>query len=84
MVNGNIMHRKDGFRGRFLTGKQFGDFRRKTWPLKMQAENIEVLEIYWYVSHGGPDSDNPREIEIKLLCKFLSEYGELPKWNNEI
>ncbi len=27
--DGNIIHRKDGLRGRFLTGKQFGDRRIK-------------------------------------------------------
>ena len=79
-----IRHRKDGLRGRFLTGKQFGNLRQKTWPNQMRLENIEALDIYWYVTHGLHNKDFPRELEIILLNKYLSLYGRLPRWNKEI
>lgn len=81
---GNIIHRKGGTRGRFLTGKQFGDRRSKTWPLKMQSDKIAVLDVYWYVTHDNNNyKDFPREIEKFLIRKFHSIYGKLPDWNKE-
>jgi hypothetical protein len=82
--DGNILHRKDGLRGRFLTGKQFGDLRQKTWPAQMCLENIEALDIYWFVTHGNSDSDFPRDIEVNLLQKYLALFGRLPRWNREV
>ncbi|MDP1728012.1 MAG: hypothetical protein Q8M15_14600 [Bacteroidota bacterium] len=82
--DGNIQHRKDGLRGRFLTGKQFGDLRQKTWPAQMKFENIDGLDIYWFVTHGKSNNDFPRDIEIELLKKYQSIHGTLPRWNKEI
>jgi hypothetical protein len=81
-ANNSIVHRKDGLGGRFLTGKQFGDLRQITWPRRMLSENIEALDIYWYVTYGEQNKDFPRDIEIELLQKFHSIYGRLPRWNN--
>lgn len=83
-IDGNIIHRKDGLRGRFLTGKQFGDRRQITWPKQMHTDKIEALDIHWYVTHGEFDKDIPRDLEVKLLNKFRETYGVLPKWNKEI
>lgn len=80
-VDGKIIHRKDGLKGRFLTGKQFGGLRRITWPKQMKLENIEALDIYWYVTHGSQNNDLPRELEIKLLQKYHTIHGKLPRWN---
>lgn len=77
----NIIHRKDGLRGRFLTGKQFGGLRKTTWPQQMKLENIEALDIYWYVTYGFEDKDFPRDVEIRLLKKIYDLTGKLPRWN---
>ena len=82
-ADGNIIHRKGGIRGRFLSGKQFGDRRSKTWPLKMKEERIEALDIYWWITYDDMIKDFPREIEEGLLRKFFALYGSLPRWNNE-
>lgn len=82
--NGDIQHRKDGLRGRFLTGKQFGDRRQITWPIQMKSESIDALDVYWYVTHGKYDKDFPRDIEIKLLQEYFNVFGKLPRWNKEI
>lgn len=81
--DGNILHRKDGLRGRFITGKQFGERRSISWPKQMRLENIEALDIYWYVTHGSHDSDFPRDIEKALLEKYLDIYGQWPRWNKK-
>lgn len=83
-IDGNIIHRKDGLRGRFLTGKQFGDRRQITWPKQMHIEKIESLDIHWYVTHGNTNKDFPRDIEVALLNKFKNTYSVLPRWNKEI
>jgi len=80
-ADGNIMHRKGGIRGRFLTGKQFGDRRSKTWPAKMKEENIEALDIYWWITYDGKVKDFPRDVEEQLLKKYHATFGELPRWN---
>lgn len=82
--NGKIKHRKDGLRGRFLTGKTKGVLRRYYWPQKMKEENIDALQIHWYVTHGKLNQDFPRDLEIDLLMKYQAQYGKLPRWNNVI
>ncbi|MES2455755.1 MAG: hypothetical protein V4594_09455 [Bacteroidota bacterium] len=82
--DGNIIHRKDGLRGRFLTGKTDGILRKTYWPQRMILENIEALDIYWYVTHGKLNQDFPRELEIELLSKYQSINGRLPRWNKSI
>ncbi|MCY7310619.1 MAG: hypothetical protein LH619_07565 [Chitinophagaceae bacterium] len=79
--DGNIIHRKDGLRGRFLTGKQFGGLRKTTWPVKIKLDDIEALDIYWFVTHGSQNKDLPRYLEIALLKKFHSINGCFPRWN---
>lgn len=78
------MHRKDGLRGRFLTGKQFGALRKHTWPAQMKLENIEALDIHWYVTHGAFNNDFPGELEMKLLHQYKDINNELPRWNKRI
>ncbi len=83
-IDGAIIHRKDGLRGRFLTGKQFGDRRSLTWPLKMREDGINVLHIHWYVTYDDLVYwDFPRDLEKKLIEKFYSLNGRLPEWNKE-
>jgi len=83
-LNGEILHRKDGLRGRFLTGKQFGALRKHTWPAKMKLENIEALDIHWYVTYGSTNADFPGELEMKFLHQYKDIYGEPPRWNKKI
>ena len=82
-VDGNIIHRQDGLRGRFLKGKQFGALRKITWPQQMKLEGIEALDIYWNVTYDGNNKDFPKVLEDELLLKYKSLYGELPRWNKK-
>lgn len=82
--DGKIAHRKDGLRGRFLTGKTNGVLRKTYWPQQMLKENIEALDIYWYVTYDGSVKDFPRDLEIELLKQYQSIYGCLPRWNSKI
>ena len=82
--DGKIKHRKDGLRGRFLTGKTDGLLRKFAWPARMIAQNIPKLEIHWYVTHGEYNNDFPRDLEIDLLTQYYKRNGSLPKWNKRI
>ena len=48
----------------------------------MLKENIEALDIHWYVTYDGIDTDFPRDLEIELLNQYESIYGCLPRWNS--
>ena len=82
--NGEIIHRKDGIGGRIVKGKQFGDGRRRSWPKKMQEDNIKVLRVKWFITYGEYNKQFPRPIEYKMLEKILSENGCLPLWNKKV
>ena len=83
-ANGIIIHRKDGLRGRFLTGKTDGVLRKIAWPNRMMAQNIQVLEIEWYVTYGVHNQDFPRDLEVLLLTEYQSDQSRLPIWNKVI
>jgi hypothetical protein len=83
-ADGKIIHRKDGLRGRFLTGKQFGDKRSKTLPIEMQKEGFAYIQVKWFVTFGGANSDFPRPIEETIIRVYKLEHnGNRPKWNKK-
>lgn len=83
-ADGNFLHRKNGLRGRFLTGKQFDGVRRKTLPLEMQKGGIKFLRIKWYVTYCDDCKDIPRTMERNLITAFKVENnGFRPMWNKK-
>lgn len=83
-ADGNFVHRKNGLRGRFLTGKQFGDARRKTLPIEMRKDRIKFLKIKWYITYCWDCMDVPRVIEKKIIEAFkIENNGSRPMWNKK-
>jgi hypothetical protein len=83
-TDGQIIHRKDGLRGRFLTGKQFGEKRSKTLPIEMSREGYAFIEVKWFVTYGGINRDIPRLIEEFIIQTYKKENNGLrPKWNKK-
>jgi hypothetical protein len=85
--DGSLFIRKAGIGGlkdRLVNGKQFGAPRRNSWKQRMLLEGIEVLDVYWYITHSQEFIDCPKVIEKKLLSIHLDIHGRLPRWNNEI
>jgi hypothetical protein len=73
-----------GIKDRIVNGHQFGKVaRKKSWPLQMIKQQIEAIDVYWYITHAEEYVDCPRVLENNLLKKHYSIYGYLPKWNNE-
>jgi hypothetical protein len=76
--DGTLFIRKAGIGGlkdRLVNGKQFGEPRRNSWKTIMKYENIEALDIYWYVTHNEKFIDCPKVIENNLLKAHLDIYG---------
>lgn len=86
--DGSMFIRKTGLGGikdRIVNGHQFGKTpRRISWQRQIEFENIEALDVYWYVTHNVKFSDCPRILENKLLNIHFQIYGRLPRWNNEL
>lgn len=87
-IDGSMFIRKAGLGGikdRIVNGHQFGKIpRRISWLKQIEMENIEALDVYWYVTHSDKFNDCPKILENKLLRKHLSIFGRLPRWNNEL
>jgi hypothetical protein len=56
----------------------------QSWPVKMLSENIDALDIYWYVTYKGNLKDHPESLQSMLLYKYLAIYGEFPPWNKPL
>ena len=86
--DGSMVIRKAGLssiKDQIVNGHQFGEIPGRTlWPSQMELENIEVLDVYWYITHNDEYIDCPGTLENKLLKKYLAIYGKLPKWNKEL
>lgn len=78
----NIIHRKDGLRGRFLTGKQFGARRSKSLSMQMKLDGFSKLKIRWFVTWDDNSTDLPRPIEKQIIEAFkMQNDNQRPKWN---
>ena len=79
--NGNISHRKGGLYDRIVNGKQFNLSRKESWPKKMIEEDIEALDIYWFVTFNEEFRDIPAYVEAEVLQMHYDIFGTLPRWN---
>jgi hypothetical protein len=87
-ADGNIQTRKAGCGGikdRIVNGKHFNRLaRRVCWLQQMKLENIDALDIYWYITYDDTYKDCPEEIEKLLLQKFTYIMGKPPRWNKKV
>jgi len=80
--DGKIRHRKNGLYGRIVNGKQFDKSRRKlSWPKKMKEQQIDELNIYWYVTFDDENTDIPAYVEAVSIQKYYNKFRSLPDWN---
>jgi len=85
--DGTLKTRKAGLGGmkdRIVNGHHFGKTpRRISWPIQMLKENIEALDVYWWVTYENEIRDFPRDVEEALLRRFFDIYGRFPRWNKQ-
>lgn len=80
---GETLQRKEGLYDRIVNGKQFGQKRTESWPKKLKEDEIDALDIYWFVTFDKKTQDIPSFVEATLLQKYYNIYGTLPPWNEE-
>ena len=67
-------------RGR-INNKHDGVKRQVFFDQKMTEENIDALDIYWFVTMDDSYSDLPGYVEGLLMQRYFDIYGNLPLWN---
>lgn len=66
-----------------LNNKQGGVKRQEFFTQKMEEEEIDALDIYWYVTFDDEYQDLPGYVEGLLLQKYFDIHEKLPPWNRE-
>ena len=84
LSDGSIKTRKGGIKDSLINGHQFGKLpRKKSWPIKMLCDDIEALDIYWWITCSNKYDDCPLTLENLLLRKYWDIHGRLPEWNKK-
>lgn len=79
-VTQNGSFKDQGLRGR-LNNKHEGVRRQEYFDDKIKSENIDALDIYWFVTFDNHNKDLPGYVEGLLLQRYFEIYGKLPPWN---
>lgn len=81
-VNQNGTFSNQPLRGE-LIDKQDGMKRQQYFDQKMKQEDIEALDIYWFVTFDENHQDLPGYVEGVLMQRYFEIYGNLPPWNKK-
>lgn len=67
-----------------INNKQEKKIKRQDYfDQKVQEEQIDALDIYWYVTYDEKHQDLPSYVEGLLLQRYFEVHGTLPLWNKE-
>jgi hypothetical protein len=69
-----------GLHGR-LNSKQEGINFQDYFESRILKENIDALDIYWFVTFDKKSGDLPGFVEGILIQRFFEIHGRLPLWN---
>ena len=64
-----------------LNNKQDGVKRQQFFDQKMNEENIDALDIYWFVTYDEEQKDLPAFVEGLIMQRYFEAHGKLPPWN---
>jgi len=82
-----IMQQNGSFRDQLLKGrinnKQEGMRRQDFFEYKIKIENIDGLDIYWYVTFDKNLRHMPAFVEATVMQRYYEMNGVLPKWNKK-
>lgn len=74
-----------GLKDQLINGMQFTDVSREiSWPAQMKKENIEALDVYWYVTHSEEYIDSPGKVENILFERHYQLFQRMPRWNSDL
>ncbi|WP_421753052.1 hypothetical protein [Croceimicrobium sp.] len=81
------MQQNGQFKSQFLKGrinnKQEGLERQQFFDKKIELENIDGLDIYWFVTYDQDQKDLPAFVKAQLLQSYFDLHSSLPPWNKE-
>lgn len=66
-----------------LNNEQEGMKRQEFFDKKMIDENIDGLDIYWFVTIDKTNNNLPGYVEGLLMQRFFEVNGKLPVWNKD-
>jgi hypothetical protein len=66
-----------------INNKQDGSKRQEFFDNKMAVENIDGLDIYWFVTIDKSNNDLPGYTEGLLMQRYYEVNGKLPEWNKD-
>lgn len=55
--------------------------RQEFFDRKIVDENIDALDIYWFVTMDNKHNDLPGYVEGLLMQRYFEIHGTLPPWN---
>jgi len=83
--DGTLSNKKAGLKDEIIDSPQFGKTPAHiAWKKQMIRENIEALNIYWYVTYDTDVKDCPEVLKRNLLRQHLDIFGIFPKWNKAV
>jgi hypothetical protein len=66
-----------------LNNKQEGLYKQAFFESQILKENIDALDIYWFVTFDTKNKDLPGFVEGLLIQRFFEIHGRLPLWNRD-
>jgi hypothetical protein len=82
MVQQPGQYKDQGLKGE-LNNKHEGIERQEFFESRILKENIDALDIYWFVTFDTKHKDLPGFVEGLLIQRFFEIYGRLPLWNKD-
>lgn len=80
--DGSLKQKNGGLYDKIVNGHQFGKMGRKySWPMQIEKDKIEALEVHWYETFNNEVKGIPTSIEGSVLQEFFDVNSKLPKWN---
>ena len=81
-IQQNGQFKDQGLNGR-LNNKQEGFKGQNFFESQILKENIDALDIYWFVTFDTKNRDLPGFVEGLLIQRFFEINGRLPHWNKD-
>lgn len=78
----NGQFKRQSLKGR-INNKQEGMKRQLYFEQKIEKENLDGLDIYWFVTYDKYHQDIPGFVEGLILQRYFEIHGCLPPWNKE-
>jgi hypothetical protein len=66
-----------------INNKQEGIKRQQYFEQMIEKENLDGLDIYWFVTYDKNHHDLPGFVEGQIIQHYFDIYECLPPWNKE-